>query len=110
MGAHWGVWDKDGVMKTGMQAVFDGQTVADNWSAPSIPGGPGAPDLVFTTVPPIGSFADLQGAAWHVVPGDYRVAVYIKVAGGWWTKPGFADPATTIRIDGKALFHPYGEN
>jgi exo-beta-1,3-glucanase (GH17 family) len=31
-GAHWGVWDKDGNLKPGMQCVFDGETMFDNWS------------------------------------------------------------------------------
>ena len=33
-GAHWGVWDKDGELKPGMQAVFDGERLEDNWSNP----------------------------------------------------------------------------
>ncbi len=32
VGAHWGVWDKDGVLKPGMQDVFDGKFMPDNWS------------------------------------------------------------------------------
>jgi hypothetical protein len=28
------------------------------------------------------------------------VAVYIKVSGGWWTKPYFSTPITTINCDG----------
>ena len=35
----------------------------------------------------------------HVKPADYRIAVYIYV-GGWWTKPTFANPTTSIAIDG----------
>ncbi len=31
-GAHWGVWDQYGNLKEGMQAVFDGDVVDDNWS------------------------------------------------------------------------------
>jgi len=31
-GAHWGVWNKEGVMKPGMQSVFDGVRIDDNWS------------------------------------------------------------------------------
>jgi exo-beta-1,3-glucanase (GH17 family) len=31
-GASWGIWNKDSVMKFGMQDVFDGKTVSDNWS------------------------------------------------------------------------------
>ena len=31
-GAHWGVWDKDGNLKPGMEDVFDGKRLSDNWS------------------------------------------------------------------------------
>ena len=32
VGPHWGVFDSNGVLKPGMLAVFNGQTVPDNWS------------------------------------------------------------------------------
>jgi exo-beta-1,3-glucanase (GH17 family) len=98
-GAHWGVWDKDGNLKPGMEVVFEGETLADNWSATGLPGGPGEPVIEFTHVPAFGSFDDLEGQALHVEPAEYRVAVYIYV-GGWWTKPTFARPLTPIQIDG----------
>lgn len=99
-GAHWGVWDKYGNLKPGMQAVFDGQTIPDNWSGLVIPGGPGTPEILFTSVPTYGSYDWLEGQIWHVKPADYRIAVYIKVNGGWWTKPTWATPLTTINPDG----------
>jgi exo-beta-1,3-glucanase (GH17 family) len=98
-GAHWGVWDKNGVLKPGMQAVFDGQTMPDNWTNPGTPGGPGTPSIEFTYVPPSGSFNNLFGQVLHVKTDDYKVAVYIFV-GGWWTKPTFANPLTNITLDG----------
>jgi len=42
----------------------------------------------------------LEGQVWHVHPVDYKVAVYICVSGQWWNKPTFAEPLTTIKIDG----------
>lgn len=98
-GAHWGVWDKEGNLKPGMEVIFNGETVEDNWSNAGIPGGPGNPAIEFTHVPPLGSFEDLEGQVLHVNPFDYRVALYIYVS-GWWTKPTFANPLTTIQIDG----------
>jgi exo-beta-1,3-glucanase (GH17 family) len=98
-GAHWGVWDKDGVLKPGMQAVFDGQTIPDNWTNAGIPGGPGSPSIEFSSVPPYGSNNNLFGQVLHVNTDDYRVAVYIYV-GGWWTKPTFANPLTNIGLTG----------
>lgn len=98
-GAHWGIWDKDGTLKPGMERVFNDETMEDNWSGGAIPGGPGDPAIEFTHVPPFGSFEDLEGQVWHVDPADYKVVVYIYVS-GWWTKPTFANPLTTIQIDG----------
>ena len=100
-GAHWGVWDTNGVLKPGMQAVFDGQTVAV--SCNGIPGGPGVPDLHFTYVPPYGSFDQIEGEALHVLPSDYKVVLYVFVVGSWWVKPTFAMPLTSIQQDGTWL-------
>jgi exo-beta-1,3-glucanase (GH17 family) len=98
-GAHWGVWDKSGNLKTGMEAVFNGETMEDNWSNVAIPGGPGEPIIEFIKVPPRGSFDDLSGQVWHIDPNEYKVAVYIYVR-GWWTKPYWSKPLTPINIDG----------
>ena len=57
------------------------------------------PTIEFTYVPPLGSFEDLRGKVTSVTPSDHKVAVYIYVL-GWWTKPTFADPLTTIQSDG----------
>ncbi len=99
-GAHWGLWDKDGVLKQCMQDIFDGMTVQDNWTCREAPGGAGEPEIQFTYVPPYGSFEDLKGQIWHVPPGDYKVAVYIHVGSGWWTKPYWSRPVTPINCDG----------
>lgn len=102
-GACWGIWDKDGIMKPGMQAIFDGVTVPDNWSDPQIPGGPGEPAIEFTSVPLYGSQDDIYGQVLHVKLADledYRVVVYIRVSGGWWIKPYVNTPLTPIRFDG----------
>jgi exo-beta-1,3-glucanase (GH17 family) len=99
-GAHFGVWDEDGNLKPGMQAVFDGETMADNWTCGDIPAGTGTAAIEFTSVPPIGSFDNLRGQVWHVAPSTYGVAVYIKVSGGWWTKPFWNNPVASISCDG----------
>ena len=67
--------------------------------SPTLPGGPGDPVIEFTSVPPFGSFDNLEGRVLHVNPSEYRVAVYINVS-GWWNKPSFANPLTTIESDG----------
>src|SRR6266404_2070393 len=61
----------------------------------------GASSIVFTSVPPYGSFDNLQGVVHGVNPTNYRVAVLINVNGaGWFTKPTCAAPLTTIQPDG----------
>src|ERR1019366_6518930 len=60
-----------------------------------------ASSIVFTSVPPYGSFNSLQGVVHGVNPTNYRVAVFINVNGaGWFTKPTCAAPLTTIQPDG----------
>ena len=46
-GACWGIWNKESVLKPGMQQVFDGETMADNWSRPV----PDAPIIDFAALP-----------------------------------------------------------
>jgi exo-beta-1,3-glucanase (GH17 family) len=99
-GAHWGVWDKDGILKPCMSDIFEGMTVPDNWTCQEIPGGPGVPEIEFVYVPPYGSLDDLRGQVWHLQPADYKVAVYIRVGSGWWTKPRWNAPLTSINCDG----------
>jgi|GEM_PF-620680 len=99
-GANWGVWDESGQLKPGMEAVFAGAVAPDTWSDTLLVDGEGTPAITFTSVPPYGSFELLVGKVSHVVPRDYRVAVYIQVNGGWWTKPTWDEPLVVIRPDG----------
>jgi exo-beta-1,3-glucanase (GH17 family) len=99
-GAHWGLWDKDGNLKSCMQDIFEGLAVPDNWTCREIPGGPGVSEIQFTYVPPYGSFDNLRGQVWHVQPADHKAAVYIRVGSGWWSKPYRNAPLTTINCDG----------
>lgn len=101
-GAHWEILDKFGNLKPGMERVLSGETMQDNWSKVTIPGGPGTPAIEFTHVPAISSFDDLEGRTLHLRPASYKVAVYIFVprASGWWTKPYFDRPLSQINIDG----------
>jgi|GEM_PF-3573792 len=68
-------------------------------SSPNLPGGQGDPFIQFTYIPPVGSFNNLEGRVLHVYPSEYRVAVFIYVS-GWWNKPTFANPLTSIGSDG----------
>jgi exo-beta-1,3-glucanase (GH17 family) len=100
-GANWGIWYQDGTLKPGMQDVFDGKTVTDNWSADEIIGGPGKPSIQFTSVPSLNSNSDLSGQVLHVGAKNYQIVVFIKVGGGWWIKPTFENPSVPIETGGK---------
>jgi len=56
--------------------------------------------IEFTSVPAYGSFLNLKGIVRHVDTEKLRIAVYIRVNGGWWTKPYWDSPATSIAPDG----------
>ena len=73
----------------------------DEPSDDCFPDGPGTPEITFTYIPPIGSDDDLEGRVRHVESSSYGVSVYIYVNGwGWWTKPYWNDPVTTINCNG----------
>ncbi|MCX7887790.1 MAG: glycoside hydrolase family 16 protein [Verrucomicrobiae bacterium] len=55
-----------------------------------------AASIEFTTVPAFRTFGDLTGRVAGITHTDHRIAVYIRVAGGWWTKPTFQKPLTPI--------------
>jgi hypothetical protein len=58
------------------------------------------PSITITHKLPVGSSERiLSGRVDCVVPGSYKVAVYIAL-GGWWNKPTWASPLTPINTDG----------
>jgi len=77
VGDHWGLWTEDGELKPGMMPVFNGETMADNWSYIVS----GEPTITYTYVPPYGidddSVDDLVGATSGINPLDYKVVTYI---------------------------------
>ena len=56
--------------------------------------------LEFTNVPAYGSYVNLKGIVHNVDTENLRISVYIRVDGGWWTKPYWDSPATPISSDG----------
>jgi hypothetical protein len=68
-------------------------------SCNTVTSGPGTPSIALTSVPPIGSTNNLKGQVLHVAPADYYAAVYIDVAGGFWTKPYWDSPETQLDCD-----------
>ena len=58
------------------------------------------PIMEFTSVPAYGSYLNLKGVVRHIDTESVRVATYIRVHGGWWTKPYWDSPATAVTRDG----------
>jgi len=101
VGPNWGIWYKNGgSLKPNMQRVFNGEIIPNSWALDTIAILSNPPSLHFTTVPPLGSFQNLEGIARGVLPSLYRVVVYIYISGGWWIKPTFTDPVSRINCDG----------
>jgi hypothetical protein len=51
-------------------------------------------------VSPKGSTLYVEGKVEGVDPTKHVIAIYIRVTGGWWTKPTFANPITDIASNG----------
>jgi exo-beta-1,3-glucanase (GH17 family)/DNA-binding beta-propeller fold protein YncE len=74
-GACWGVWRGDGELKDGMEAVFDGETLPDNWTDP-----PSEAVIDFAALPEALST---------------NLSTFLVT--------GATDPANLVRIDGAAV-------
>ncbi|KFD40896.1 hypothetical protein DK28_0214180 [Peptococcaceae bacterium SCADC1_2_3] len=61
------------------------------------------PSIEFTSIPLYGNFENLKGLIKGVNPADYKIAVYIYVDNGWWTKPYWDNPLTSINKDGSFI-------
>ena len=99
--SHWGILDDLDYLKFGMEKVFNNVIMDDNWS---LVDGAGEPSLEFTLVPIYGSTganAFIYGRATHIKPTDYKVALYIYVAGNWWIKPYFNSPDIYLDMGGE---------
>jgi hypothetical protein len=94
-----GIWTAVNFGSATITATYQGFTVSVGIKV-EIPGGSGTPSIVFTSVPPFNSFGSVIGQVLHVNPANYLVEVYIYVGGGWWTKPYFTAPLTTISAGG----------
>ena len=97
-GAHWGIWDASGVIKPGMDTFFNGQTTTVSCNCTV----PGTVAISFVYVPPYGINDQVEVQVTGVQTTSYAIATYIKVGGGWWTKPTAAQPTVAINCDGTA--------
>ena len=59
-----------------------------------------APSIQITNVPAFGAFGNLGGIVSNADPARQRVAIFIYVGGGWYSKPSCAQPLTSIQPDG----------
>ena len=50
------------------------------------------PQLIVTSAPKLGTYANLYGKTRNVKPDEYAVSTYINVAGTWWVKPYWSTP------------------
>ncbi|MFH1225911.1 MAG: PQQ-binding-like beta-propeller repeat protein [bacterium] len=73
------------------------QTATPTWTPTGTPG------MEYTYVPAYGSTSNLEGKAYGVNFSDYKVVVYINVPDsyptGWWVKPYYNNPYTTIDVN-----------
>ena len=103
-GPCWGIWTDELIMKPGMLEVFEGARVADNWTVSDGGGdvgdGTGDPQLIFTTLPSIGSHENLVGRVLNLDVSDHSVVVYITVNGRIWVKPTAANHLSQIGNNG----------
>jgi hypothetical protein len=60
----------------------------------------GRPSIQITSVPPRGASGNAEGTISGADPYCNGVVVYIRVDGGWWIKPYYGFPLTTINHDG----------
>ena len=96
----WGIFDNKGIMKPGMDTLFRPINQIDSaWLTP-IPGFGDTAILVIDYVPLIGSHGFLTGHVNIPDPCGYVISVWIRVNGGWWIKPTYANPTVNIRCDG----------
>lgn len=71
------------------------------WLAFAGAGHAAAPGILITSLPPHGSFNDLQGKVLNANPATHAVAVFIYVPGyGWVSKPTCGQPLTPIQTNG----------
>jgi len=94
-GACWGLWGECGQLKPWACETFSEETVSGSKHDEQAVRA-GAPSIEFTNVPQYGSCLNLRGQVQDVDPSEYAVAMYIKVAGCWWTKPTFAQSLTRV--------------
>lgn len=97
----WGIFFSDATLKPGMDSLFlPIEPIENTWSCHEAPD-TGADTLILDYIPVLGSSDNIKGHINHVNTCDYTIAAYIKVGGGWWTKPTFDMPAVPVLCNGQ---------
>ena len=116
--SHWGLWINE-TMKPGMERVFNGEVLPDNWTPTETPtplpttkpaatkeaqaATPSGTPSIYISLPDGATWPTkgvVAGYAKGIDPTQYKVAVYIRVGDGWWTKPLWDSPLTRIAANG----------
>lgn len=97
----WGIFFNDATLKPGLDSLFlPIEPIENTWScheAPDI----GSDTLILDYIPVLGSSDNIKGHINYLNTCDYYIAAYIKVGGGWWTKPTFDMPTVPVLCNGQ---------
>lgn len=97
----WGIFFNDATLKPGMDSLFlPIEPIENTWSCQDAPD-MGADTLILDYIPVLGSSDNIKGHINDLNTCDYNIAAYIKVGGGWWTKPTFDIPAVPVLCNGQ---------
>ncbi len=97
----WGIFFNDATLKPGMDSLFlPNEPVENTWSCHEAPDA-GSDTLILDYIPVLGSADNIKGHINDLNTCDYNIAAYIKVGGGWWTKPTFDMPAVPVLCNGR---------
>jgi len=97
----WGIFFNDATLKPGMDSLFlPIEPIENTWSCRVAPDA-GTDMLILDYIPVLGSSDNIKGHINDLNTCDYHVAAYIKVGGGWWTKPTFDMPAVPVLCNGQ---------
>jgi glucan 1,3-beta-glucosidase len=97
----WGIFFNDATLKPGMDSLFlPNEPIENTWSCHEAPDD-GSDTLILDYIPVLGSSDNIKGHINDLNTCDYNIAAYIKVGGGWWTKPTFDMPVVTVFCNGQ---------
>ncbi len=99
----WGIFKNDAKLKEGMESVFYPiEKIDSTWICKKL--NIGLVDTInIDFLPPLWSSLDLKGHINFIKPCEYKLATFIDVYGGWWTKPYYEYPTVPVSCDGNFI-------